>query len=404
MSQHAFSRLSVLEQSTVDMFVEGEDVPEDARGFRKWVRRVWWGSSNIRDRVEVKRLCCGEQETRKATAFDPERKLWGTHALENVPKLIASGLWKPDRIDERLADIIAMRATAVLNEEERELREKEERKLEKEREKERAKAERAKGGGNRKAATVFAGAKRKKEEVEEVEEVEESGVDGAPLSASPAAPAAEKLPESFSATQKEFAEALWTYKLPRRIFIDATSWSWLGPTCSSSIVRIRRWFEFQHNRTRGTAVVAKKDFLDYYDQRVRNRRLAEEDEELNERVAAAQASANAAQGAWCASDMAKFEKLKQKEQNRVRKNQESEAKRKYEAEHGEEAKALRVLLEKAKAMRPIKQSAVLRCPECGVKPLQQFMECVCVDAESANWQTCQKCDTVYHPTKVPCGC
>ena len=96
------------------MFIKGEDAGEDAKKFRRWVTKVWWGTSSIRSKDEVKRLCRGQVEGKAATAWDNTNKRWGTHLIENVPILIASGLWKPDGIDGGLADIIAMKISSVL--------------------------------------------------------------------------------------------------------------------------------------------------------------------------------------------------------------------------------------------------------------------------------------------------
>lgn len=403
MSEHAYSKLNVLEKVVVDEFVGGEDVDEDGRGFRKWIRKVWWGTSRIGDRVEVKRLCCGEEETRKATAWDNDGKRWGTHSLENVPKLIASGLWKPDGIDERLADIIAGRAMSILDAEERERREKEEKKLEKERQKERQKAEKA-AKGKAKAKAIFGGggSKRKIESAADAA-APESKMAKAQDEEEEADEEAEqepKLPESFHATEADFVEALEVYKLPRHVFIEATTWGWLGPTCSSSIIRIRRWFDFKHNHDRGVDAVSKEDFLSFSEKRAIEQQKAKDEADLQARMDVAAISGTTA--AVKVTDVDKLAKMKEREQTRVKRNQEAAAQRKHEEEHGGHATALKAIL--AMKAGPIKLTTVLRCPECKVKPLKQFMECACTDANARDWRVCQTCDTVYHPAKVSCSC
>lgn len=385
MSEHAFSRLNVLQQSIVDAFVEGDDVPEDARVFRKWIRKVWWGSSHIYSRVEVKRLCCGDDESRKATAFDPVRKLWGTYALENVPRLIASGLWSPEGIDRRLADIIAVRATAVLDRQARTRRENEDLKVQKEREK----AEGAKRGGVRAAAKKMLG--RSAATAEEDTPVAKEDPPAAPTGQPP-------LPETFKATADDIAEVLSVFKIPEAIFVESSSWAWLGPVCSSSIVRIRRWFNFPKNRTRGIDAVATEDFLEYHEKRTRERQLAKEDDE------AAAAKTRVAVVAPAPAGEERFERLKKRERERVHANKEAAKRQKHEDLHGEHAVAMRALLDKAAKAGPMRPTTILRCHACGTRPFLQFMQCECDDGDEAGWEACKACDTVFHPRKVLCGC
>lgn len=114
MSEKMYNSLSVVQKTCVDAFIEGEEANEESKKFRRWVKRVWWGTSSIRNKDEVKRLCRGQIEGKAATAWDQENKRWGTHLIENVPILIASGLWRPDGIDGALADVIAMRISSML--------------------------------------------------------------------------------------------------------------------------------------------------------------------------------------------------------------------------------------------------------------------------------------------------
>ena len=39
------------------------------------------------------------------------------------------------------------------------------------------------------------------------------------------------------------------------------------------------------------------------------------------------------------------------------------------------------------------------CPHCKVVPLQQFLECGCVDGPM-QWKVCKKCDVSFHPQKL----
>ena len=393
MSEEIYNRLSVVQQLCVDTFIEGEDASEESKQMRKWVKRVWWGTSSIRAKDEVKRLCRGTVEGKAATAWDNANKRWGTHLVENVPCLIASGLWLPDGIDPKLADVVAMRISAALKRDKAHKMRNETPKMKRGEAKHNAKGV---GGGNVKLA-MSEGAATKPVPPSE-SKLGKTKLD----TPTPARRPQESDPEpkrtkyatpgSFLATEEEIREVWQRYGLDEAIFRQTSEWSWLGPTCNCSMTRIERWFNFSHNKARGIETVRNEDFYAYA------QKVAEERTKMGrEPVVSTEPTTNT-------SDVDTFDRLKRKEQARVKSNQAAADARKWDEEHGPHALALKALAENCAKMPPIKHTLVFMCPLCNVKPLEQFMECGCMDNSSRDWKQCYVCNVIFHPTKIPCHC
>ena len=88
------------EKEMIEEFLQGKLTDEETKRKRKY-ELVWFGESLFKNKDEVKRLCRGGGE-KSAVAWNPDQKLWGTHDLSAVVKLISSGLWQPECIPSDL--------------------------------------------------------------------------------------------------------------------------------------------------------------------------------------------------------------------------------------------------------------------------------------------------------------
>jgi len=349
-----------IKETVIDTYLEGELLSDEAKGFRKWAKNVWWGTSNKWDREVVKRLCRGDVEGRAATAWDNENKRWGTYDLANVAPLIASGLWIPYGIDRSLANDIAKKSIRIIAEK--------------------------KTAADKKAAAnqevVSEGKKKRaassKKEVDNNRLSENKTTSTAPV------------PDGWEVviSPEDAAEAA-ALGIPLPIFRASTSWKWLGPTTTTPMGRIRRWLRFSHNRTRGESTVVKEDILNYYESRNPNAVPTTERQQTKKQK----------------TDDAIFDELRVKEKARAEAHRRAVDIQKWEAEHGEIAVEIRDSAKKQYRLPLImKQPLIYQCNACHTKPLVQFMECACGDNGARSWSVCRVCDVVCHTEKAPCNC
>jgi len=375
MSDELYKKLSIVQQSCVDVFIAGDDADEDSKKMRRWVSKVWWGQSNIRSKDEVKRLCRGTVDGKAATAWDQKNKRWGTHLIENVPNLIASGLWTPDGIDPSLADTIAMRIST-------QLRRESEQKTSNEK------------TGKMKMAALPQG-KRKQPQP--------------PPPQPPSAETAESTkrakfdtPESFLASDAEINEVFEAYGMDEETFRQTARWAWLGSSCTRSIVRVRRWFNFSRNKERGVSTVLKEDFSAFAQTARDEQTKAVDDARV--RKAFDSNAATTTTTTTTISDMEKYQILKSREMALIKSNNVAADALKWENEHGAHALALNEITSKGAATPIAKHPILFKCPFCNTRPFEQFMQCACADNASANWKRCYVCNVICHPKKIPCHC
>ena len=96
------------ENATIEEFLTGRETNDETRSKRGF-DRVWYGESDFKHRLIVKRLARGTGE-RSAVAWDPSGKLWGTHSLAAVAALLESGMWLPECVPSDLLKEIEKRA------------------------------------------------------------------------------------------------------------------------------------------------------------------------------------------------------------------------------------------------------------------------------------------------------
>ena len=77
---------------------------------------------------------------------------------------------------------------------------------------------------------------------------------------------------------------------------------------------------------------------------------------------------------------------------------------KYEDEHGPHANTIALIVERSKAVHARKPPYARQCPLCGVKPLEQFLECGCIDDTNRQWELCGRCHCIFHKDKMRCLC
>lgn len=334
----------------VDSYLKGESLSaEDAK--KKKASVVWYGTCERKDSVVVKELCAASDDESRKTMWDPVRKLWGTTRLENVVSLIASGFWSPLGLPPSKKEAVAVGAKRIIDcriAKERERIEEEERKEEEAREK-------------------------RTQEAMQKERERQAKEDASSL---------------FS--DADAREAWEKYGLAREILDASRSFAWLGPSGSSSMVRIHRWFRFTHNREAGPKAVVEKDFIPAYEAYLEARR--------GDTVAAKGPSTKKRKVEKV--DALTFEELKQQEEGRVKAIQD-----RLEAERTDEhALALKSIIEKCKNMPPHEAPYARECPMCGVKPLEQFLDCGCHDDKNMSWEVCQSCNCIWNKWKMACLC
>ena len=380
--------MSDYKRAVIDAFLEGEDTDEETKQKRRF-SKVWFGESDFKDRVEVKRLCRGPEEEKAATAFDPARKLWGTHSLANVSKLIASGMWRPVGVDASLSDAIGIEAAKRVREK---ARADEEKKLKREREEERKRTEKAQKAAE-KAQKAQQNLFNKKQKVVNCDEQKDDNNNNNN----------DYKDDDDDPLMVDAIRALERIGIPREVFKASYHWPWLGPQVRlKPEVRVLRWLNYPDKVERGLKAVIQEDFVNVYEREQQEKRNEAEQRE-HERIAKQQqeTSAAKAQAAAHAVDdtLEYFESLRAEQQEEVELNK----RRAYEREHSEEALAFQAILERAEAAKiRLHAPIVLKCGVCGVRPMDQFMECACIDG--SGWKKCFKCDVVCHVSKALCAC
>lgn len=343
-----------MQDAMVEMYLKGEPLSaEDAR--KKRTNVVWYGTCERSSSGVVKALCAESDDEFKKTMWDQERKLWGTTRLQNVISLVASGLWCPMGLPESKKEAVAVGAKRIVDAKiakERERVEREERKEQEEREK--------------RAAEAMEKERQRRE----------------------------KEDASSLFTDRDAQEAWEKYGLKREILDASRTFAWLGPSASSPMIRIHRWFRFTHNREAGPEAVIKKDFEPAYQLYV---------ESLKERyntTATTAASAAPKRKRQQQKNEETFDDIKKREESRIK-----EIKDRVEAAKTDEhALALKAITEKNKHIPPRTPPYVRECPSCGVKPLEQFMDCGCRDEHAMKWVVCEACNCIWNEAKMACLC
>ena len=339
-----------MSDALVDSYLKGESLSaEEAK--KKKTSVVWYGTCERNDSAVVKELCSASDDEFRKTMWDPVRKLWGTTRLENVVSLIASGLWSPLGLPPSKKEAVAVGAKRIIDcklAKERERIEEEERKEEEAREK-------------------------RAQEAMQKERERQAKEDAASV---------------FSDADAQ--EAWEKYGLSREILDVSRSFAWLGPLGSSPMVRIHRWFRFTHNREAGPRAVVEKDFEPAYraflDARRESTVAAKGPSTKKRKVENVEAPT--------------FEELKQREERRVKEIQD-----RIDAEKTDEhALALKAIVAKCKNMPPRVAPYARECPMCGVKPLEQFLDCGCHDEKCMSWTVCELCNCIWNASKLACLC
>ena len=335
-------------------YLKGEPLSEDDRKRRK-ATCVWFGVSLIRNNNQViKELCAASDDGSKKTMWDSIRKLWGTTRLENVVSLIASGLWAPNGVPPSMKDAVALEAKRIVDVKKQRLRDAED-----------AKEQVAKAERDQFAAEAV------QKQAARVER--------------------ERQGNAFDEADVEYA---WTqFGLEREVLLASSSFAWLGPHPSDPIIRIKRWFGFTHNREVGPAAVIARDLKPAYEEFVRSRETK---------------AAGTASGVVAAPKRRRIDSVRNETMEDVRRRElervERINERKKMEENDEQTKALAFIIERGKSMPLWKPPYARKCPICGIKPLEQFMECSCRDDRCRNWELCRKCNAIWHKQKLACLC
>jgi hypothetical protein len=331
----------------------GEKLSEDDRKRRR-SSVVWYGTCTRENSKVVKEICAASDDGSKATMWDNERKLWGTLRLENVVSLIASGMWFPSGLPVSLTDAVGDAAKTVVNSRKQKLLDEETRKEQK------AAEER-----DKKVAEGALKEQQRKERENKSLVLSEADID--------------------------FCES--TYGLRREITAISHTFGFLGPRTTVPLTRLTRWFNFGHNREAGAAAVVARDFEQAFAQHCRNRAEAE--------AAAAGVVPAKKRRKVIADANVSMAELRRREAERV----EAIKAKQLQAQEGDaHARALDASI--AKSSAAFRRSAIYArvCTKCDVRPINQFLECGCGDDEARGWKICDACNSIWHPSKMPCLC
>jgi hypothetical protein len=334
----------------VQCYLKGEKLAPELAKFKR-TSVAWWGTSSMGNGKVVKELCNESDTDFGNRVWDKERKLWGTVRIENVVSLIASGLWFPVGLPASKAEEVALEVKKIIDRNKRMEKEKEqleERRLEEER--------------SKRAAEAAENERKRKE-------WEDKGTE-------------------FS--KSDFEYAFQAYGLREDVLNASRSFAWLGPRTVRPMARIDRWFNFTHNKLLGAKAVVERDFDPAF------RAYTESQLQTHDAgsVAAAPKRKRIETKALSMEELRKVEKAKVKA-----------IKDRLEIEQNDEhAIALRKITEKCKKLPPHKAPYTRACPNCGVKPLEQFLDCGCTGSDAMEWRVCQKCNCIWHKEKLPCMC
>lgn len=342
----------------VEVYLAGEKLSEEDRKRRK-ASVAWYGTTSRANTAVVKEMCAeAGDDGVKATMWDQERRLWGTLRLENVVSLIASGLWFPAGIPASYADEVAREAKRIVTAKKQKLLD------------EKEKAERKEAEERERKAKEAA-----EKEVERRRREQQSA--------------------ELSHADLDFCER--EYGLRREIAAVSHTFPFLGPRTSTPLVRVRRWFNFKHNREAGAAVVVARDFEPVYAEYLKGRAEAEAATAVVGSGAANPKKRKAAAAVVADVDL---DELRKREAKRVELIKE----RQRRAKEDPHELALKAIAERCKNLPPRQPPFVRSCRECDVKPIEQFLECGCPGVDARSWRVCDKCNAMCHPTKMECLC
>lgn len=357
---HRQPRMSA-EDHLVAAYLVGEPVDDKAkkRGFKV----VYWGDSKTVHRSQfketsdmIKELCCGTKDA-KATAFNCTTKQWGTYDIDNVPKLISSGLWYPSGFVGASAFNVLAAAEKMIN--------------------------------ARKAV------ERAAKEAEEQKQAEARARRDAEATAkAEAVRLRDKMGNGFSREEIERAER--DYGISEEMLLQTPSFPWLGPRCSAPMLRVDRWFRFLHNQACGAKVVFERDFVSEFEARkAKAQAVADDAPQIKKRKLVREETPAEA-----------IARCKAAEERRLMEREELKKLRENDLH--------RIRFEQIIAMaKDLPAPAVVvsrHCPQCGVKPTPQFLECECGvdnakgDPTSRDWQICGTCNSIWHAQKMSCFC
>jgi hypothetical protein len=331
-------------------FLEGEPVSEETKKRRR-VSRVWFGASERRDTKLIKPLCCGDDPDKKMTAFCPLREMMGTHALAQVPKLLATGLWTP----VGFTDAMVRKAILTIQD-----------KLD---------------GDARRAADVAA-----KAADEEAQRAQRAADDAARKDA--AIRARQLGGGSFSDAEVAEAAALG---IPHEVLMATPRMDILGPSNTQPILRVRIHFRFRE------AERARREILEAHTV-LMDRDAGGVGGASSSGLRAAKRPYPRRAASTNAGDV--IARLQREEVARVA----AEKRRAEDDKNDTNRLALEHILKKAAAVGRVRLTKPSRCSVCQEHVDDQFLECSCCDATAGGWETCDVCALVCHTSKAPCNC
>jgi hypothetical protein len=334
----------------VECYIKGEKLPPEVAK-KKRTQVAWWGTSSKQNMSVVKELCAASETDFSTRVWDNDRKLWGTTRIENVIGLVESGLWIPLGIPESKTEAVTLEVKKIVDAQ----KAKEAAALERE-------EKRLKGENDKRAA-----------EAAEKELERRNREDKA---------------NAFS--EADIKDAWDKYGLTREILNATRHFPWLGPRTVRPMARIDRWFGFTHNKLAGANAVVARDFVPAYTEFCESKKQS----------SVASVTQNVS------SKRKRTEKVLTMDQIRTNEKAKLDAiKSRLAAESTDEhALALKKIAEKQKNMPPYQAPYSRACPMCGVKPLEQFLDCGCADDQCMQWKVCKKCNVIFHESKMQCLC
>lgn len=369
------------QRMVVDLYAAGQELTyEETQKYRTLNNaRAWWGESKFKDKDDVLKML-RNTDGRWRGLWDAENKRWGSTDPECVVRLLESHKWSPFGIDEMLLWPIVDKLKEEIEEKNEKKRKRDEaaaRKEEKEKEREEA--------------------KRLKELKKEEEKRERKLKNSQKQLQTNTQTSTQEEPEICQEDKQSEPEHAQTYIHPKyieqasklglseEIFRDSATWPFLGPSCSTPIARIERWFQFPHNIVRGHELVLKEDFLDYYSNILEERKRFKE---LNSSEADAPTVA-------IEKTEEEIQKTSQKTAERQREGWKA---LKHERKFGSHAQALQGIIERSKRMTPAPEIIRRNCGYCDTYVIEQFLECACSEKNNSQrcWYVCGECHVIKH--------
>lgn len=326
----------------VEMFLKGEPLSEE-NAKRRRAKFAWFGTSDRRGVALIKELCAENDEGFSRAMWDPDRKLWGTLRLENVKNLIESGLWTPLGLPPSKNQAVAIRVKQIVD-----------------------------------ARTAYAKKKRDQEERKRLDEQEKRQSDAIDKEMH----RRKKYDEMFNFSESDADEAMKKYGIRRKILDVTKHFGFLGPSTSEPMTRINRWFNYPKNLERGIQKIVDQDFqvaFERYTQKITQR----------DRRPAASSKRKQPKTQFQAPQSAHFQEV---------------IDRLTATKNDPHFLALKKISESAKKLKTRTPVYSRSCPQCGIKPIEQFMDCGCLDESNKRWSTCGVCNAIYNNEKLPCLC